>query len=1244
MTIKKYDNQANINGTNIFETCIGTLNIAPIKISGQYKIIVDINGILYLDDYTGRKVIIDKSRNFLSQVSNFLKIKTTIVDNSLLKYGAFQKSTKKYYHIPLYLGSENNVNKILPKYFVLSRVVNETITKIETLYNFGKLQQIVDFNKIGLTNIFNEILTEKNFNYPIYFDFEESNISLFGYSITNNTTTKHTFSLKNSQANQPYLEILNNTILNTFVNEQIFYPKFINIEFEFDYSNEYQLFNNFYGYLSYGKEIGIDKILFDNNFNIKLQDYSNNTIIWNQQSKNEPIVLNKYFDIIGNGSIQDINEQNPQIRFSTNNLSVDDKLTINHPDGSLIFQYIVKESDVINESLYQSFKKICYSATKESKNNFIFSVIELQNKSCIIKVILNYSDILSEQFNIELPIFSEILDRYNIIDDNYYKFREITLNDIWLVGNPNLLNDITKIKINNIYYDIIDKFKYDDKSIIRLNKLCGITKLSECIIYNDEYEKLIQLEPINFLNYNSTLKSYLPFEQDKYVNELYLKFDGLNNQNLNNNLNLFNLNKEIPIFPYLDDNKIKINDSQSIDLLIDYNNENCLNMLFASIGQTAYLTPNILNIDEKFYVQNGNLDINKLGEDLLRYNWFLIKGICPDYLKTDIREIRYFDNIPKITSTLIKITDSYCETIFLGIKYQLPIKYENFQFATYLEFNQQEDINVNYKFEINNEEKTIYLSINKYLDFNDLIRGENNSEPLLDLSFFYSINNSFNSTSEYVSDFIASSIKLCKDFDKNDQQISFESENLTDWKHIGIDKEYIALRLDTISENNINDFRILFKVGIESDFYVYSNVTYDNIEYTYCSMSIRLSNIIDVKETYLWCENIYIKFFESDIITLQRFDIELNKIVYKDIDKSLLIIDNTNLLNKFLIKTTITDDLNNYLIFPNTEISIKENYFEIIKTISQNNLGEKKISKKVFKFKENILTDEEIISKYDNNEQIYIFNPNDIIVNQSKITLFDRNQIWNLIQSLFKNKLKFKNSSKELIRKYINKLMIINLMDYSSFNFINIKNTDEFINLKILDIDKNIVIWNILNENKITMINRFRTGYFPYMELFNNEKDFQLKNLNKYDSLFNIYDKNFGGLNISATGIWDEVQGNIISSLFCKKEDIIITTQFTNTVDYKKLLISTLNIDDLIITDINSNYIKKINQNINEYILESYVDYILFKFFNLDSVINEYSQKLIYSIDNKNNTLLYFENSSKYIQNFNKLIFIFKRK
>ena len=101
-----------MNTKNICETFTGVMNIAPVKISGQYKIVVKTNGDLYLDDYTGRQKIIDKSVSFLEQVSNFLKNKSEIIDLSVLRYGASQKLQLKKYHIPLYFRDNN-----YPKYF-----------------------------------------------------------------------------------------------------------------------------------------------------------------------------------------------------------------------------------------------------------------------------------------------------------------------------------------------------------------------------------------------------------------------------------------------------------------------------------------------------------------------------------------------------------------------------------------------------------------------------------------------------------------------------------------------------------------------------------------------------------------------------------------------------------------------------------------------------------------------------------------------------------------------------------------------------------------------------------------------------------------------------------------------------------------------------------------------------------------------------------------------------------------------
>ena len=102
--------------TNIFETKTGVLNLAPIKISGQYKIVVTENNELYLDDYNNKRVLINKSQKFLPQLANFLRIKSTISDYTKLRYGGFSKSTQLSYHAPIYIGKDN----LIPDYFIIN--------------------------------------------------------------------------------------------------------------------------------------------------------------------------------------------------------------------------------------------------------------------------------------------------------------------------------------------------------------------------------------------------------------------------------------------------------------------------------------------------------------------------------------------------------------------------------------------------------------------------------------------------------------------------------------------------------------------------------------------------------------------------------------------------------------------------------------------------------------------------------------------------------------------------------------------------------------------------------------------------------------------------------------------------------------------------------------------------------------------------------------------------------------------
>jgi hypothetical protein len=176
------------------------------------------------------------------------------------------------------------------------------------------------------------------------------------------------------------------------------------------------------------------------------------------------------------------------------------------------------------------------------------------------------------------------------------------------------------------------------------------------------------------------------------------------------------------------------------------------------------------------------------------------------------------------------------------------------------------------------------------------------------------------------------------------------------------------------------------------------------------------------------------------------------------------------------------------------------------------------------------------------------------------------------------------------------------------------------------------------------MINRYSAPYYPFLPIINDIKNFQIDKFNQYGTFFNIYDKNFGGINISATGIWDEVQGNIISSLFCKENDIEIIVEFSISINYKELLIKQLDINDLLINGNNDTYLSKINKNINSYILESYTDYILDNFYYLDTVLNQNNQRVEYTQNNKTSSIIEFKDNNIYNGGIDSLKLIFKRK
>lgn len=1291
LNYKNFENQSNPYNTNLFETCTGALNLAPTKFSGNYKIVWSIDTkSLYLDDYNGRRVLLNMDISFLDQVSTFLKSKSEIVKTEYLQYGCFQKSTKKSFHVPIYLNKidlNDSLNQY-PKYCIISKVVNEHITNVDYLYNYGKIIEILDLEKIGLYKIFDQIVFEPLYDYPFYLNFEDNFIQIFGYSIQNKSAISQKLDIKNSMANQTYFEVFNNMLMNYYVKNDLIFPRFLNLEFEFSYSDKYVTFNNFYGYLTNNKTVQLNQMV-PEKFYVKLKDFTTDfnpngkSIEWSQIKTTdypETKAPESYINIVKSGSVKKLTTQKPQFRFKSNRLSIDDTITILDAGGNLEFEYVVKEED-IKDTLYESWLSICSNATYDSDHYYVFNITKISEDICIITIIAQTIDLLLGDFTIQIPKYFQTIDRYEN-SSNINKFRGITNFDLYLSGQSNLVDGYSTIIIEGINYNIVERFKFNDKAIIRLNKNTNLIQISsECLIFDTLLSEIKELVPIPFLKYECDLKSIYPlYDKDIYCAELLTKF------NKPQYVSLFQEMKTTSIKQYVKEDSIN-NDLEDSDIIVNNditsNQTKVMNMMFNSPGESSYITPNILNIDKQFYVQNGNLDVNQLDSDLLRYNWFLIKGECPLYLQNDSRSLRYFTDVPKLTSRLIKITDNYCETIFLGIKYQLPNQYTNYQFCVYLNFNNRNDSNLNYRFQINTSKKTIFLVINKYLDFVDLLRGGNYENiPLLDLSFFYSVNQSFNENSEAIEEFNSIILKLCSEFKLTDEPIYFKNSMVKDWKFQDTDgKWYIALQREfSDSSDKINNMKILFPESGDFKFYVYTSIQYTAIPgepattYTYTSAECLVKNIVELNDAYLWCEDITIKFFDTPQIFLQKY----NSVTHKE---DILLVDKANIISMvpknltsifgdYVKISTIIVDGNNTnfeLLLPDKTLSVKEYYFEINQIITENELGVKNISRSVFRFNESMVPGAIYYNISDNQMIDLFYDPDrqssaiDETVYLQKINLFNRNQIWRVTQDLFKTSIKFKYLSKIVVRNIINKLMVTNLIDYSNYkNIISdkfdangnqiVENTDlkEFVKLNILDLDKNVVIWNILGKEKIVLINRFKSPYLPFMQLYSNEIEFQLNKFkvnSSYSdttpSLFNIYDKNFYGENISATGFWSEVQGNIISSLFSNEQDIIITIPYSNeSINYKNLLINSLDINNLIIGSDNTDYIKNFNQNVSKYILNQYSEYLLKTFYNLDSILNDNNEKINFITDSKTPYSIIIKDQNLTVN----LSFIFKRK
>lgn len=1252
-------NISNKISKNIFESYSGVLNIAPIKISGQYKIIVDTKFNLWFDDYTDRRVLIDKDSEFLPQLANFLKVKTKLISNECLHYGAFQRGTKKYYHAPLYISND----KTFPKYFTVSRVINEQLPadQLDLLYMYGDIKLVVNLEKIGLTKIFNQINEIKNFNFPLNLNIDDFKIDLFGYSYNTLSPAVCSINILNNMANQPYIDVFDNNILNEFSKNNLIFPRFINIEFEFDYQDSKTFFNNFFGFYSNNNIIPIEEHS-DDKYDIILKEYES-TIEWKQCLRGKQVILNEYLDLIGTCSIQEVNQQPPIIRLRCNQVNIDDSIKIYHPDGFIFFEYLITKKDIIQTSLYQSLIKICTQATKASGRSFIFDVKQDSN---IITIQANINDELIEDFYIEIPKWFDILDRYEGTS-SYNKFRQIISNDVWLRTITKLMDNINHITIDKTQYEIIDKFMYNDVNIIRLDIPSRIDGLTYIEIYETKKEKLINLSPITWLSPNSDLKVLEHYNQKNYCTELHTIFDNQETGHEDQDRHRIGAKKAIDdflsssfneaILPYVDDDIInKELVPSDIVRKDDGNTDSILDLMFCN-GSNSFIAPNILNIEKQFYANNLSTNYNEFDNDKYAFNWFLINGVCPEYLKNDIRSLRYFDKLnnetPKITSKFVKTGYDTCETIFLGIKYQLPARFENYLFATYINFNDELYIETKYLFEIDDEKKTIYLSINRYLDFIDLLRGCNiKNTPIIDLSFFYNVRKSYNEFSEFLYGFKSGSILFCD----NKKPVLFDTKEVNDWKYESDGKWYICLK--SSDEFGSMNFKDLFPESGKADFYVYSTIMYNGIEYTYISVTYTLVGIKQVGTNFIWCEDLLVKFWDTKNIFINKYGIQTgdgkfdeeimmvkksNIIAYRDeIDDVDFPFGDYVQISTLLKNNGLTEKLR--LTLPNKQLSFKEIYFELTKSLRYTNNGEEIHTKSYFVFPEFKETERIQKSKLWDTFECNSF---DESTYDSTITLFQRNQLWKVIQDLMTIDIKFKFLTERQIRLLINEFLCVKLKEYCELYQISDSKND-YAKLTIIPMTQNVVVWKILEnkayQDKTNNINRYNGPYFPYLNCINDEFNFQLPKFKKENSLMSLYDKNFGGSNINATGLWQEVFGNIVSTLFCNNNPIVLTINYVPEFDYRKLLIETIKIDDCVINDDNKDYILKFDKNTNRYIIEKFVDYLLGNQYSFYELKNEVGERLGYNVDSKNPYLIKLFKLSMYQTNFKKLILTFNRK
>lgn len=1297
----------------------GVLNIAPIKISGQYKLVIARNKKLYLDDYCGRRVSVDTSVPFPHQVSNFLSVENNLENYNKLKYGAFSETSIKSYHIPLYFGNLD-VDTVLPRFFCVANVPNETISKTDTekLYNYGNLLEVIDFEKIGITNIFQEIIDEKYFNYPVYFNFQDNNIKIFGQGINEGYPVCHTIDITNNMANQTYMDVLDNRILNEFLEHKMFYPRFLNIEVEFEFSSKTLPFNNFFGFVSYDNRINTDLPEIQNSPKLSANQYSgyvmyllNQESDWKQIKIGESLINEKHnipsksYDF----RVSEVSDKPHKFRFKTSTFLTDDSITIK--DGSKILgEFQIFNTDHISSDIFDNWYKVCERFTRQSNYDFTFKCKRINQYSVEISIeyfsepdvkpycvdIPEYyldCDLLELSSTINQPnknIFktqnsnncvsfelyqNQYTDQilYNIFASKYK--RNIELHDCLLPPNERIFKDIELYKYDgNLNLRIISD---TDKKLINID-----TYLSFTINDVPNYPVLLKTVPL-WVPYD-TCESDKIYDFEDYKNKLSKTYsDPVFEQALKSFKQ-----QEIPLFQYVDYQTNQ--DKRALEQDLN-NEEKILDVKFSTVGQTAYNTVHLLNVDEQCWNSNGCPDVSKINKDVLRFAWFSLIDYYPE---NSYRNVLRKDNklYPNTVSRLIRISDSLCETIYFGVKYQLPIEYVNWYFAVVLNWQDSEYTDFTCNVSVDSERKLVVLNLNKYIDFSDLIRGGNPKlSGVMNLSVLYNALSSMNYSSDNINSFKSCGLLLEQWYDgyllgdggSREKLLNlplFRGQPQKNWIVNDGDKnrQYFCIRRDTVNiTSGTNDFTLLFELGDfpdtnSNECYVYNEIKINGETKHYKSVTFKFRNIVEIDRDYFWCENIEVKFFNSKKIYIQNVNDEISaNITLSDRLKSTGNIDifdfTQNAWNSHLVETDIFGVRQIQLL--DTAFDFKKYYFEIIQNASDSKDGKQTHSNSVWTFKDGFFRNTSVETMFkafyegtSNPDLFEINGKQEVSTYKWRTTLFEHNQLWFMLRNLLKYGVIFKYQTSEQLQLYFEDFMIQKLQQKLKEHIRIEGSSNEYISIKTINSDVNSVIWDISKnvgtiEKRIVNINRYSAPYFPHFKELSNFFDFQINAYQKLGTILNCFDSNFGSFllestldkNISNTGFWNDLQGNCVSSLFTLQDAFEIQYEIKNnenTVDYRKLMFQYFQYADLIISHPNTEYINDLKVNIIKFTLETFIDTLLTKYYRLDSIINELNERIYFSFTQQPN-VIEFKNPNIYgnsVTNFSRLSFRFVRK